>query len=292
MTSLINPNNINGNYPVAGVSNNSQGFRDNFTNTRTNFEYAAEEITELQNKAVLKSALSGSTLNNDMSGAVLSNVQLQSSTYTVNALGTLSGSVVIDYSLGQFQTVTTNGPISLGFNNWPAAGIMGVVSVIIKVTNTAHTLTLPSVVALNAAGIQGWVNTNVITFAAIGTYVFQFSTSNNGYTVTVNESNNALRGFNASSDNLVAGAVNLSTTASFCYSNVSQTATMAPGVAGQVKTFSQLTSGGSMVITVTNAAWNATGIGTITLGTLGCGCTLQYLNNLWVCVGNNGAVFA
>jgi hypothetical protein len=292
MTSLINPNNINGNYPVAGVSNNSQGFRDNFTNTRTNFEYAADEITELQNKAVLKSALSGGTLNNNMQGATLSNVQLQSSTYTVNPLGTLSGSVVIDYSLGQFQTVTTNGPISLGFNNWPAAGIMGIVSVIIKVTNVAHTLTLPSVVTLNAVGIQGWVNTNVITFAATGTYTFEFSSSNNGYTVAVNESNNVLRGFNASSDYLVAGAVNLLTTASFCYSNSNQTATMAPGVAGQVKTFAQLATGGGMVITVTNAAWNITGTGTITLGSQGSGCTLQYLNNLWVCVGNNGAVFA
>ena len=33
MTSQINPNNIDGNYPVAGVDNNSQGFRDNFTIT-------------------------------------------------------------------------------------------------------------------------------------------------------------------------------------------------------------------------------------------------------------------
>jgi hypothetical protein len=64
MTSAINPNNIDGAYPVAGQDNNSQGFRDNFTNTKTNFEYAASEITDLQNKAILKSALSGSTLNN------------------------------------------------------------------------------------------------------------------------------------------------------------------------------------------------------------------------------------
>ena len=65
MTSQINPNNINGNYPVAGVDNNSQGFRDNFTNTKVNFQYAAEEIDDLQNKVLLKAALSGETLDND-----------------------------------------------------------------------------------------------------------------------------------------------------------------------------------------------------------------------------------
>ena len=53
MTSQINPNNIDGQYPVAGQDNNSQGFRDNFTNTKTNFEYAAEEITVLKGNVFL-----------------------------------------------------------------------------------------------------------------------------------------------------------------------------------------------------------------------------------------------
>ena len=68
MTSAINPNDIDGTYPVAGQDNNSQGFRDNFTNTKTNFQYAANEITDLQNKVVLKAALTGTTLDNDMAG--------------------------------------------------------------------------------------------------------------------------------------------------------------------------------------------------------------------------------
>ena len=66
MTSAINPNNIDGQYPVAGQDNNSQGFRDNFTNTKTNFQYAKDEITQLQNASLLKSALPGSSLNNNM----------------------------------------------------------------------------------------------------------------------------------------------------------------------------------------------------------------------------------
>ena len=125
MTSNINPNDIDGNYPVAGQDNNSQGFRDNFTNTSTNFQYAADEITDLQNKAVLKAALTGTTLNNNMNGALLNNAQLQQMTESVVPLGTLTGSVTLDFSLGSYQTLTTNGPISLGFSNLPAAGVLG-----------------------------------------------------------------------------------------------------------------------------------------------------------------------
>ena len=57
MTSQITSSNIDGNFPVAGQDNPSQGFRDNFTNTKNNFAYAASEISDLQSKALLKSAL-------------------------------------------------------------------------------------------------------------------------------------------------------------------------------------------------------------------------------------------
>ena len=66
MASSINPNDIDGAYPVAGQDNNSQGFRDNFTNIKTNFTAAANEITDLQNKVILKAALTGTTLDNNI----------------------------------------------------------------------------------------------------------------------------------------------------------------------------------------------------------------------------------
>ena len=56
MASNINPNNIDTTYPIAGQDNDSQGFRDNFTNIKTNFQYAEEEIDDLQSKVLLKFA--------------------------------------------------------------------------------------------------------------------------------------------------------------------------------------------------------------------------------------------
>jgi hypothetical protein len=292
MTSAINPNNIDGAYPVAGQDNNSQGFRDNFTNTKTNFEYAAEEITDLQNKAVLKSALTGTTLNNDMLGSVLSNAQLQDMSETRVALGTLSGSVTINYALGSVQTVTTAGSISLAFSNFPAAGAAGLVQVQITVSSVAHTLTLPVAVTVNASGIQG-ISSNVITFAAVGTYSFDFVTSNGGTTVIVNENNKGLQPFNNSAEDLAPGAVSsLATTTSYFSTAAAETATLAAGVAGQIKTFAMYATLGNMVITVTNAGWKTSGTGTITFDAIGDACTLQYINNKWFCIGNNGTTFA
>lgn len=65
MASDINPNNIDGTYPIAGIDNDTQGFRTNFTNTSTNFAEAKSEIEDLQDKSILKAPLIGeSTTNN------------------------------------------------------------------------------------------------------------------------------------------------------------------------------------------------------------------------------------
>ena len=61
MASSINPNNISVTFPIAGQDNDSQGFRDNFNNIKTNITYAKSEIEDLQNKVVLKSALTVSS---------------------------------------------------------------------------------------------------------------------------------------------------------------------------------------------------------------------------------------
>ena len=294
MASNINPNNIDGAYPVAGQDNNSQGFRDNFTNTVTNFQFAADEITDLQNKAVLKAALVGTTLNNDMGGSILSNAQLKAICETVVTLGTVSGTTTINYALGSYQTLTTNGAVTLAFTNFPAAGAAASVTIQVTVASTNHTLVLPASATVNSQGTQGLnTSTGVINFAATGVYSFTFVTSNGGTTITVTETNKRLQPLNASSENLAdTGAANLALNTSYFSTVASSTATLAAGVSGQVKTFAMFADGGDMVVTVTNAGWKTSGTGTITFDTIGDACTLQYINSKWFCIGNNGCVFA
>jgi hypothetical protein len=298
MASNINPNNIDGSYPVAGQDNNSQGFRDNFTNIKVNFQYAEEEINDLESNSILKAALTGSTLDNNMGNNTIYAVNLNDiSTTRIAATGT-SGTVTLNYASGQYQTVApSTGSITLAFTNFPASGYFGILRVQITVTNLAYTVTLPGAVTLGTTGIQGYSG-GVITFAATGTYVFDFSTSDGGTTVTVNDvtrANNVLTNplfLTIGEDLAASGAASLVKTTSYFTTSAAETATLAAGSDGQIKVFAMVADGGDMVITVTNAGWKASGTGTITFDTIGDACTLMYTSSKWFCIGNNGVTFA
>lgn len=97
---------------------------------------------------------------------------------------------------------------------------------------------------------------------------------------------------NGSEDLADAGAANLELGATYFTTGATgETGTLAAGIDGQIKTFMMAgDGGGDMVITVTNAGWG--GSGTMTFADQGDGCTLQYINSKWFCVGNNGVAFA
>jgi hypothetical protein len=298
MASNINPNNINGAYPVAGQDNDSQGFRDNFTNTQTNFAFAAAEITDLQNNAVLKGPLSGTILNNNMNESILSNAQLQDMSETRVNIGTVSGLQTLNFAQGPYQTLTTSGSVVLNFSNFPTAGTTsGRMRVQIAVANTSHTVTFTAGSSwVNASGIQGCAVSGtdaVITFAATGTYEFEIETITAGSVITINEVNKALQPFNSTKEDLADGdGANLAVSASYFSTSAGETATLAAGVEGQVKVFAMFADSGDMVITVANAGWQSSGTGTITFASIGDACTLQYINGKWFCIGNNGCSFA
>jgi hypothetical protein len=98
--------------------------------------------------------------------------------------------------------------------------------------------------------------------------------------------------FSGSEDLAASAAANLLVTASHFTTTTAETATVAAGTEGQIKTFMMKGDGGDMVITVTNAGWKSSGTGTITFNTIGQACTLQYISSKWFCIGNNGATFA
>jgi hypothetical protein len=190
MTSQINPLNIDGNYPVAGQPNNTQGFRDNFTNIKTNFETAANEITALQNRSVLKSALPGTTLDNNMNDQQLYAVQLRDVSYTYVPVPATSGAIIIDYSAALYQLITPTGNVSIAFTNWPAAGTVGSIRVGFNITDPTYTVSLPPAVNIGILGIQGISpgiagETNTITFNRTGQFAFEFATNDAGANIWI-----------------------------------------------------------------------------------------------------------
>jgi hypothetical protein len=184
MASNINANNIDGTYPVAGVDNDSQGFRTNFTNIKTNLTYAKTELEDLQNKVLLKTALTGTTLNNNLSGAILSGAEIYNFRETEVDLTTTSGTLTLDHAIAHCYTVSTNGSVTLSFTNFPPAGKVGRIRLKINIQSNTYTLTLPSAVSLGTDGINGYSN-NIISFASTGVYIFEFLTDDQGTTIHI-----------------------------------------------------------------------------------------------------------
>lgn len=252
MASNINPNNIDGSYPVAGQDNNSQGFRDNFTNIKVNFQYAEQEINDLETNVLLKAALTGTTLDNNMNNNTIYAVNLNDVSTTRVAATATSGSVALNYASGQYQTVAPTANISLAFSNWPAAGYYGSLRVQNTIANVlaAPQMTLPAAVSVGVTGIQGYDSgNNAIVFSANGTYTFDFASYDGGSTITITDLSRPLTNFNtvSATGNVIGGNVL---------------------TAGQVSATGNITGGNVRVITSTGAIGYATGAGnTVTQAT-------------------------
>jgi len=190
MASNINTTTIKTAYPVAGQDNDSQGFRDNFTNTNSNFTEAKAEIEDIQSKGLFKSALIGAgSLNNDMAGAIIKSAKMVDARETVVSHIASENPLNLGIKAGSYHTITPNASFTLAFSDgtsadWPSAGSYSKVRLEVIVDNIARTITLPATVTVgNVTGQSG----QVITVSTPGTYVYELSTRDGGTTVAINE---------------------------------------------------------------------------------------------------------
>ena len=196
MASNINPNNIDGSFPIAGQDNSSQGFRDNFTNIKNNFTFAQSEINDLQAKSIVTSALNGQQLVNDMDGTQIIRPQLRAWTQALYDHQYVTGAVSLDFNIANFHKLKTAGSLSLTFINWPpstganALGY-GIMRVWIEVTDTSYTVQLPytsnhsSGVVYGTDDLAGYLEGGTLTFDATGNYLFDISSIDGGQTFQI-----------------------------------------------------------------------------------------------------------
>jgi hypothetical protein len=295
MTSQINPNNVNTAYPVAGQDNSTQGFRDNFTNIKLNFTYAASEISALQNNVVYTGNV------NDLGGGTLYDVTLQNNKYSTVNLSGAAPVANINYASGSYQSLTANANVVLNITNLPAPGTTAVLTLNIAAqaansTASPYTVTIPGV-SSTTSGLVG-LSGNVLSFpinnsTTAGTHTYQLVTSDQGTNFTITPLQTTAQPFNSLSEDVANTAVvNLAKSDSYFSTSAAEVATLPAGVNGQVKVLAMYATSGNMVITVTNAGWKTSGTGTITFDTIGDACTLKYINSKWFCIGNNGCTFA
>lgn len=202
--SSINTGSIDVSYPVPGVNNSSQGFRDNFTAIKNNLDTAGTEITDLQNKAIVKSALTGVTLNNDMANTLISNaLTLGFRNTTFNLGNNLNGNVNIDITKGDVHYGTLTGNINLQFSKWAPTNTQSSVQVIFTVSNpnANYVINFPSAVDDGTTTLENYVGTGAGGYITVPTGVsrlhFNFTTVNCGLNIEVqplDRPRNGLRG--------------------------------------------------------------------------------------------------
>jgi hypothetical protein len=189
MASNINDTGVNQNYPVAGVDNDSQGFRDNFSVIRSNFVAAKAEIQALQNTTAQGVTYNSETGTNDFLNSTVTGVNLINSTeQSYSAPGTVTSSQNVNLSSGFYQSFTVGADITFNLTEWNTdAGKTGRVRIYIKNDSVQRTITFQS--NENAGTIKrgpSWPtadNTAVIDVPNTKTFVFEFVSFDSGATV-------------------------------------------------------------------------------------------------------------
>jgi len=116
MASEIISTTIDAAYPVAGVDNDTQGFRDNFQVIKTGLTTAASEITALQNNTAKLNE------SNDFNGTNISDANLTLNTEQYHNIGTVTTSQNISFLNGHYQRLAinpSNNAITLTLADWP-----------------------------------------------------------------------------------------------------------------------------------------------------------------------------
>lgn len=197
--SQINTNGINVNYPIPGKNQSTQGFRDNFTTIKTALDTGAKEISDLQSKVVVKSALDNSSINNDMANTIISNAAIRGFRSTTYNLGNaLSGTVIVDVNKADVHYGTVTGNVLLQFGSWAPTNTESNVTLRLTIANSNATVSLPSqcVSSNNNYGVtllENYANVaNVATITApsdSNVLEYCFSTIDCGNTITVSPTN-------------------------------------------------------------------------------------------------------
>ena len=184
MASNINSNNIDGTYPVAGQDNDSQGFRTNFTNIKNNFTYAKSEIEDLQGKVIVKSALNGVTLDNNLAGTTITGATVKDFRETVVDHGSTSGTISLNHASGHYHYIFLSNDITLDFAGF-TNDVLCKIRLEAEIDDVGKTITLPSAVQYGLTGIAGYDGVDTITFAKPGVYVFEFTSFDAGISIHI-----------------------------------------------------------------------------------------------------------
>lgn len=139
MASNIISETIDAEYPVAGIDNDTQGFRDNFQIIKNGLGNAKNEITALQQNSVKLDE------TNNFDGTTLASANLTTTTEQSYNAGTIIAGQNISFLNGHYQTIRVNlseetDTVTLTLTDWPTESNYAKMTVEIYGNDTAKTV--------------------------------------------------------------------------------------------------------------------------------------------------------
>lgn len=175
MASNIVSTTINENYPVAGVDNDSQGFRDNFSIIKQNFTYAKTEIEDLQG-GVARVDGANNFDGNEINNALLVATPLKAN--TTYASGT-SGDQTLSWGEAPVFVVRATADITLTLRDF-TAGEYCEMTLVLFGDSTARDITISSLGLRKTDGNAAWTSTTLTVTSNVEPTVVKAFTYNGG----------------------------------------------------------------------------------------------------------------
>jgi hypothetical protein len=113
VTSQINFNSINENFPLPGQDNDTEVFRNNFDTIKTNFREAKSEIEDLQANSAR------TDVDNNYNLKIQSNAVYETARDKKWDYGGVSGELGIEFGKGHYQILRATGNLNLVFKEFP-----------------------------------------------------------------------------------------------------------------------------------------------------------------------------
>jgi len=130
----INTGSIDTAYPVAGQDNDSQGFRDNFSNIKQALDNAKSAISTIESTAPTTQA------SNDFNDNVISKAIFRDTAWSAPSAETVTGETNVDYQSGHYRrlilTTEKSDTNTVVITNWAPAEGLGHMVLEVRSNNT------------------------------------------------------------------------------------------------------------------------------------------------------------
>jgi hypothetical protein len=184
MTSTVTnfSNNINTTYPVPGVDNDTQGFRDNFSNIKNALTAAADQLDYLQSNTAKLDAGTNDFDNGYITKAVLKNSGYYAPPGTIQVITATDG--IIDFAEGSYRRLVLVGNQTLKITNWQSNTSFNQIR--LEVYNASSTTSVSVTFNGNGGTLRAESGIGVFTLTSstyVYPHVFDIWSTDNGATI-------------------------------------------------------------------------------------------------------------